>query len=309
MVWQKKGLIYAPSNDGSWRHQFAMLPTPLARSNGDLRLFLGFCDPSMVGRIGFVDVDADDPSKVIRLSESPVLDIGEPGAFDDNGVVPISLVQFENELRMYYIGFQLGVRVPYFMFCGLAASSDGGDTFTRVRQNPILDRNSLELYARCGCHVMWDQGRWRMWYVGSVGKGWVQRDGKTLPLYTVRHVESLDGIQWLPSVGQPCLEFQNDDEHGFGRPFVRKLDTGYEMLLSVRTFSRGYNLSRALSHDGIEWERCEDNIFVNSGNVSQWDAVNTSYAHTQTIKGRHFLFYNGNGCGRSGVGYAEWVDV
>lgn len=307
MGWEKKGLIYSAPQDGGWRHQFAMLPTPFLRPNGDLRLFLGFCDSSMVGRVGYVDVRADDPSNIIRVSEKPVLDIGTDGAFDDNGVVPISLARCNDQLRLYYIGFQMGVKVPYFMFCGLAVSTNEGESFERVSKSPILDRNDVELYARCGCHVMWDNGMWRMWYVGSVDNGWSDNAGKAVPLYTVRHVQSKDGVNWSPSIGTPCITFQNSDEHGFGRPFVRKLDTGYEMLLSVRTYSRGYYLSRAWSQDGIEWERSHEDLFADGGPSFDWDVENTSYAHTCNIADRQYLFYNGNGCGKSGVGYAEWV--
>lgn len=308
MSWVGRGLIHAPAGDNGWRHQFAMLPTPHIRRNGDLRLFLGFCDPNMVGRVGYVDVDPNDPSKVLRVSERPLLDIGEPGTFDDNGVVPISLVEADGELRLYYIGFQLGVKVPYYMFCGMAVSRDDGETFKRISQSPILDRNDQELYARCGCHVMWDTDRWRMWYVGSVGRGWSKNGEKLVPHYTVRHVESENGIDWTPSVGVPCVEFQNEDEHGFGRPFVRKTASGYEMLLSVRTYSRGYYLSRATSKDGLQWTRQSGPLVIDRPVDSVWDSENTSYAHTVALNGRDFLFYNGNGCGKSGVGFAEWVE-
>lgn len=307
MVWRSRGLIYAPPYDESWKHQFSMIPTPHLRQNGDLRLFLGFCDPEMVGRVGYVDVRADDPSKVLSISEYPVLDIGVPGSFDDNGVVPISLVRAGNELRLYYIGFQLGVKVPYFMFCGLAVSTDDGDSFNRISKSPILDRNDVELYARCGCHVMWDEGIWRMWYVGSVKEGWSQIGNKSVPLYTVRHVRSEDGINWLPSIGTPCINFANSDEHGFGRPFVRKIGSHYEMILSVRTYSRGYYLSQAWSKDGLVWERSNEVLTILRPENSSWDNENSSYAHTYQHLDQQFLFYNGNGCGKSGVGFAEWI--
>ena len=307
MAWRGRGLIYAPPYDGSWKHQFSMLPTPHLRQNGDLRIFLGFCDPKMVGRVGYIDVRSEDPSKILSISKYPVLEIGVPGAFDDNGVVPISLVRSGDELRLYYIGFQLGVKIPYFMFCGLAASTDDGDSFKRVSKSPILDRNDFELYARCGCHVMWDEGLWRMWYVGSVKEGWCQIGKKSVPLYNIRHVQSEDGINWFPSIGTTCIDFANSDEHGFGRPFVRKVDSHYEMILSVRTYSRGYYLSQALSKDGLVWERSNEILNVVRPENSSWDSRNSSYAHTYQHLGQQFLLYNGNGCGKSGVGFAEWI--
>lgn len=34
-----------------------------------------------------MDVDANNPSRILEVSERPVLDIGTPGSFDENGVV------------------------------------------------------------------------------------------------------------------------------------------------------------------------------------------------------------------------------
>lgn len=307
MAWVSRGLIHAPTGEAGWRHQFAMLPTPHLRRNGDLRIFLGFCDADMVGRVGYVDVDPDNPLKVRTVSPQPVLDIGAPGTFDDNGAVPISLVQTDDGLKLYYIGFQLGTKVPYFMFAGLAESTDDGDSFQRVKTTPVLERNPEELFARCGCHVMRDEGLWKMWYVGSVAEGWTRRNGKPVPLYTVRYVESHDGVTWTPDIGLPCIDFRNADEHGFGRPFVRKTAEGYEMLLSVRTYSRGYYLSRATSTDGRVWTRDPGELDIAGRATSHWDSENTSYAHTFKVGDKTYLFYNGNGCGKSGVGFAEWV--
>lgn len=306
MGWVGQGRIYASPGDGTWKHQFAMLPTPHLRENGDLRIFLGFCDPGMVGRVGYIDVDPQDPSAVRSVSAEPVLDIGVPGAFDDNGVVPISLVRAGDALHLYYIGFQLGVRVPYFMFAGLAVSRDDGETFHRVQATPVLERNPQELYARCGCHVIHDEGRWRMWYIGSLDAGWTERDGKKVPLYTVRYVESRDGVHWTPGVGTPCMTFRSVDEHGFGRPFVRKTPQGYEMLLSVRTYSRGYYLAQATSLDGVTWARQDGDLEISNRSAGDWDSENTCYAHAFEIGGQSYLFYNGNGYGKSGVGFARW---
>ena len=85
MKWEKKGLIYCASNDSVWRYQWAMLPTPLLLNDNCLRVFIGFCDKDNVGRIGYVDVNPDNPSQILKISNTPVLDIGRIGCFDDNG--------------------------------------------------------------------------------------------------------------------------------------------------------------------------------------------------------------------------------
>lgn len=305
MKWEKKGLIYCPNEIGSWKNSYAMLPTPLLIDNATLRIFLGFCDENNVGRIGFIDVDPNNPSCVFKVSDSPVLDKGMKGAFDDNGVVPICVLRKNNQIFLYYIGFQLGIQVPYFMFCGLAISDDNGRSFYRYSATPILDRKNEELYARCGVNVFFDKTdeKYKMWYIGSYKDGWTMAQGKLKPLYTMKYTESLDGIDWNFNSTE-CLNYQNIDEHGFGRPYVWRSKSRYKMLYSIRTYSRGYYIGYAESFDGINWERLDNMAGIDCSKYG-WDSQNLSYPVIFKYNNKTYMFYNGNGCGKTGVGYAE----
>lgn len=308
MKWIKKGRIELEKYmDGNKLvSSFAMLPTPLLITEDTIRVYIGFCDGNNVGRIGYVDVCADNPQKVQNISTSPVLDIGRPGCFDDNGVVPLSVLEAGDEIYLYYVGFQTGVKVPYFMFGGLAISRDGGDSFRRVSEAPVVDRKDDELFARCGMNVMKDHDIYKMWYVGTINEGWVQNHGSLKPLYTMRYMESEDGIHWdQPSVS--CMQFSNEDEHGFGRPYVWKVNGAYKMLYSIRTYSRGYYIGYAESVDGVKWIR-KDELAGICTSASGWDSQNISYPCMLQTKGRTYLFFNGNSCGRTGFGYAELAE-
>ena len=111
-----------------------------------------------VGRIGYVDLDADDPARVLRVSPRPVLDIGAPGAFDENGILPTAVVPHQGKLYLYYVGYQLGQQVRYYQFQGLAVSADGGESFQRVRRTPVLERSDAEMLNRTSAFVMRDDG-------------------------------------------------------------------------------------------------------------------------------------------------------
>lgn len=304
MKWKRHGLIYCPDKKGSWMEQFAMLPTPIWKGNR-LRIYLGFCDHRNVGRIGYIDVSPEDPGTILEISEKPVLDTGRAGCFDDNGVVPVSIMEREQGIYMYYIGFQSGVKVPYFMFCGLAVSTDGGDSFHRYSDSPILDRVNDEVYARCGVNVIFDEGMYKMWYIGSYKEGWTMGKEKLKPLYTMKYTESPDGILWNQGAVQ-CMEYKSPDEHGFGRPFVWKEAGRYKMMYSVRTYSRGYYIGYAESPDGKIWTRMDREAGIDLSSEG-WDSENVSYPYLWTYEEKIYMFYNGNGCGKSGVGYAELI--
>jgi predicted GH43/DUF377 family glycosyl hydrolase len=105
MKWRKRGLIYAPDGGMNWAKKYAFPPTPYSVDEKRLRLYVTFCDDRTVGRVEFVEVDAEKPSGVLRISSEPVLDIGSPGAFDENGVVPTSIIRRGNQHYMYHVGY------------------------------------------------------------------------------------------------------------------------------------------------------------------------------------------------------------
>ena len=308
MLWEKKGLIYCANKDSDWKYQWCILPTPILLNEDIIRVFIGFCDKNTVGRIGYIDLDSRNPSKVLAISKDPVLDIGTDGSFDDNGVVPISVLFNNSKLFLYYIGFQKGVKIPYYMFCGLALGSKDLKEFRRYSKVPILDRTDDELFARCGVNVIFDtdDNLYKMWYIGSYKSGWTQSSGKLKPLYVMKYTYSEDGINWKNRSTQ-CMEFLNNDEHGFGRPFVWKESGIFKMYFCVRTYSRGYYISYAESCDGIKWERRQDKCGIDLSDDG-WDSENMCYPFLLRTKYETFMFYNGNGCGKTGFGYAKLVE-
>jgi len=279
-----------------------MLPTPVIRRDGSIRVYVTCCDQGMIGRPGYVDVGQDDPTQVLRVSSQPVLDIGQPGTFDENGVAALSVVPLDDaRWRMYFVGFELGTRIRYRLLTGLAESTDGGNTFTRVRRTPILERSEAELYFRCGNHVMPDGDRHRMWYIA--GSEWTDVRGKQMPVYAVKYLESADGVAWGDE-GRSCLDVSDADEHGFGRPWVMRTETGYEMFLSVRRRSlAAYRLAYATSPDGVQWTRHDLSLGLDVS-ASGFDSEAIMYAAVTRTRAGTFLFYNGNDFGRDGFAVA-----
>jgi hypothetical protein len=303
MKWQKLGRIHVPDGTLSWAKKYAYPPTPLLLGNGILRLYVAFCDENTVGRVGFVEVDAADPTKVLNVSPTPVLDIGAPGAFDENGVLPTSVIRVDDDIYMYYVGYQLGYKVRYFQFEGLAISTDGGLSFSRYSQVPVLDRSDRESLNRTSAFVMRDQGKFRMWYVG--GSEWVTVNGKALPTYNMRYLESADGTNW-GGEGKVCIELQKPDEYALGRPWVLREPDRHRMFYSIRSRGKGYRLGYAESTDGERWERMDGNLGIDVSPTG-WDSEMIEYPSIHRYEDRTYLFYNGNNCGETGFGCALLV--
>jgi len=301
--WRKLGRVYVARGERAWQATHAYCPTAVDLADGRIRVLCAFLDADKVGRVGWVDVDASAPATVLEVSAAPALDIGVPGAFDDHGVTPLSVVRTgDGALRLYYAGWQLGVGVRYFLFTGLAESRDDGRTFARVSQAPVLDRCDGELHTRTGIHVRPDAGGgWRAWYAG--GSEWVGDGDQAKPRYALRHVRSVDGIHW-PDLGDVVLAPRGPDELGFGRPCVMAHGDGLRMWYSLRSLAHGYGrLGYAESGDGEAWERHdEDSGLVVSD--SGWDSEMVCLSCLLETEHGTYLFYNGNNYGETGFGVA-----
>jgi predicted GH43/DUF377 family glycosyl hydrolase len=299
MQWRKLGRIYCPTGEQWWARSHAMVPSPLQLSEDLLRLYVSHADASIVSRVGYIDLSLNDPTRVISRSPEPIFDIGEPGTFDDNGVIACGVVRANEELRMYYSGYQLQRKIPYSILGGLATSTSHDGPFRRHARVPVLDRIGGELYIRSAPFVLYDQGRWRMWYIG--GSIWVRGGDKLFPSYSVRYLESDDGLSW-PGPSKECLVPRRPDEIGCSRPFVVRTEQGYLMWYSIRKIS-GYALGFAMSADGLHWTRQDEAAGIERS-ADGWDSEMICYAAVVPTATQWFLFYNGNNYGRTGVGVA-----
>ncbi len=299
MKWRKLGLVWQPSGRSWWARTYAHLPTPEFLDEKTLRVYFASLDAERYGRLGWVDVSATDPNRVLRVAEEPALDLGPPGAFDDSGVNPSCFATVADRRCLYYIGWQRCQRVPYQLFAGLAEPDTDG-CFRRASASPILDRTNTEPFLRSATSILHDNGRYRAWYVSATG--WTTVNDTPYPCYVVRHAESVDGRQW--SEGGPiCIGHASADEFGIGRPWVVRDADGYRMWYSIRSRSRPYRIGYVESADGLSWTRKDDEAGIASS-ASGWDSEMICYPAVIDVHGKRLMFYNGNRHGSTGFGVA-----
>lgn len=305
MQWDKKGLCFSKENLPQWAQQSALQPTPLLLNKDVIRVFVGMRDNEGISRIGYVDLNAQDPSCILDISRSPLLDIGVPGSFDDNGVVPTAVIFNNNTIYLYYAGYNLGHNVRFCAYAGLAISKDVGKTFKRVQTIPVFERTESELLFRVPHSVIVESEKWRFWYGG--GNKFIVHQGKTVPTYDIKYLESSSPTV-IPSVGKTILTFRNADEYRVARPYV-VFDQGiYKMFCCIGTFSKGYRLGYAESEDGIKWNRCDEKLGIDVSSEGSWDSEMMAYPSFIRTSYGSYLFYNGNNYGEQGFGYAVLLE-
>jgi len=305
MNWKKKGLIFNSDKTFDWAVTGAMIPTPIILNDEIIRVFVTFLDKLGIGRTGYVDLCKDNPFKILDISKKPIFNIGGSGAFDDNGVLTCSVLQNKkNEFLFYYAGFELGQKIRYRLLSGLAITDNKFNLIKKFNV-PILERSENELFFRGGPFCIFDEKKsiYKMWYVG--GSEWKVINSKPMPIYFIKYIESIDGIDW-PNEGKTCFGFASRDEYGFGRPYVIYHENIYKMFYSIRLISKGYRLGYAESVDGYNWTR-KDHMMDLDISPDGWDSEMLTYASVINNEGRLMMFYNGNQYGKTGFGLAEFV--
>ena len=306
MKWIKKGLIFSAANQFEWMAHHACVPIADKVNDEVLRIYFGPRDRQGRTRTAFIEVEADNPSNVLYVHDRPVLELGKLGTFDDSGAMPSCIVNHNGKKYLFYIGWNVGVTVSYRNSIGLAVSEDGGLSFNRVFEGPVVDRNLLEPYFCASPYVIIDEGKWKLWYASSTG--WVVVNEKPEPIYQIKYAESNDGCHWVRN-NTTCIEYTFEGEAN-ARPAVIKENGLYRMWYCFRgsidyrtNKDQSYRLGYAESGDGIKWIRKDDLVGIERS-TEGWDSIMMEYCFVYEHKGRKYMLYNGNGFGETGFGYA-----
>jgi hypothetical protein len=296
MNWRKLGQIFAPDKNFPWMISHAA-NTVAEHVQGDIfRVYFSCRDAQNKSHIAWADIDINSPFKVVALAQKPLLAPGVTGAFDDSGVSLSCMLTVGGKKFLYYLGWNLGVTVPWRNSIGLAVYNESKKEFERYSTAPLLDRNDVDPFSISYPFVMPDNGLYRMWYGSNLRWGKEQED----MAHIIKYAESGDGIMWKRE-GKIALNLENENEYAISRPYVIKEKNIYRMWYSFR--GKSYRIGYAESADGIDWKRMDEKAGID---VSQngWDSEMICYPFLFDHKGKRYMLYNGNGYGRTGFGLA-----
>lgn len=306
LTWSPLGKVFGPDAGASWMRSHAQVPTPLLDEQGRwIRVYFASRPEPGLTMVGFVDLDAGDPTQVVRVHETPVLEPGLPGTFDEHGVMPSCAVKNGDQVYLYYSGWSRSVGVPYTNSTGIAISDDGGVTFRRVSRGPVLAKSLTDPYSATSPFVMRDDRSWHMWYCS--GTDWVLVNGKYEHVYDIKRAISTDGIHWSPT-GAVALG-STAAEEALTRPWISHLNGTWNFFYCHRKASNfrdgdgAYRISWIPSESFDKWPReiASGLDFPSQG----WDQNTRAYPAVLTVGDQSYLFYNGDGFGVGGFGVAN----
>ena len=139
-----------------------------------------------------------------------------------------------------------------------------------------------------------------MYYLSC--REWIQNNDKLEPTYDIKLAVSNDGINWTPT--NKTIIALNENEGGIAS--FQKIDN--KAWFSVRgklsyrdNINESYKIKSATLING-EWIRDKEiNLDISS---EGWDNEMVAYPYIIKENNKLIMFYNGNGFGKTGIGYA-----
>lgn len=313
MKWKKLGKLFDPTEHALLEHcvEFAQSPQTLVLADR-VRVYFSTRERDSVGKylshIAYADFSRD-MSRLLGVSNQPVLPLGGLGCFDEHGIFPINVLRDGDRVLAYTTGWNRKVSVSADASIGLAISHDDGVTFQRYGTGPLLTASLKEPFLVADAFVQRFGDTYHMWYI--FGTKW-QKFSETEPhdrVYKIAHATSPDGINWQRD-GRLIISDRLNADECQALPTVIAVDGVYHMYFCYRQAhgfrqdsSRAYRIGYARSTDLENWVR-EDSLAGIDVSADGWDSEMQCYPHTFQVDEEVYILYNGNEFGRHGFGIA-----
>jgi hypothetical protein len=315
MKWRKLGRIFDPSQHAlpNGCKEYAQSPQALV-CDGFIRIYFSTRsqDPShnkFLSHIAFADFSKDLRS-VIRVSEKTVIPLGGLGCFDEHGIFPMNVFRHNDVVLGYTCGWSRRVSVSVDTSIGLAVSHDGGLTFERSGDGPVLTSSLNEPYLVGDGFVKFVNGVFHMWYI--FGTDWKSYAPGVAPdrTYKIGHAVSDDGVNWRKEEARRIIADRLGESESQALPAVCEISGNHHMFFCYRQSfdfrtnpDNAYRIGHAWSNDLENWTR-DDSTLLLEGTPGEWDSDMQCYPHVFESDGNIYLLYNGNHFGRHGFGLA-----
>ncbi|MCD6017963.1 MAG: hypothetical protein K0S53_1084 [Bacteroidetes bacterium] len=305
MNWQKIKQVFVPDKNFDWMFSHAANPVPyvLDAQREIVRVFFTSRTESNISHIGYVDIDFLNDYKVLHISDKPVLAPGTLGLFDDSGTAMGCLVEKDHELYLFYLGWNLKVTVPWLNTIGLAKADSVEGEFKKTSLAPVMDRSHEDPFSISYPSVLFDGGKYKMWYGSNLSWGKDQSEMQ----HVIKYAESVDLVNWKRT-NEIHVSLIHKNEYALSKPWVVKTDEGYTMWYSYRANGdiKTYRIGFAQSADGKNWKRFDENAGI-TVSASGWDSEMICYPSVFKLNNKQYMLYNGNGYGKTGFGVATLI--
>lgn len=295
MKWNKLGRIFNIKKT-ELKNTYAQCPV-VEDLNTRWRVYYASRCKENKSRIFYFDIDPENPQQILNAPDEPLFELGKAGTFDCDGIMPSCVI---ND-KFYLVGWNSYSNPPYRLSIGVAVKE--GHNWKKL-EGPIMDRFVGDPYSCTSPFVMQEDNTYKMWY-SSISE-WKEIKGKMECKYNIKYAISQDGIDWRRH-NITCIDYDNFADAICWQNVWK--DGFYKMIYCYRSAdgfredtNNSYRIGYAESKDGMKWIRKDSKVGIaRSKNKKDWDHEMMAYPRIH----KKFMFYNGNGFGKSGIGVAK----
>jgi len=250
--------VLEPGSSGEWDEE-GVIQMSVMKDGTTYKMWYTGWDEDGLWQIGYAT--STNGLDWVKHAGNPVLEVGSPGAWNEEEVGDPSVILDGATYKMWYYG---SGGVGSTAQIGHATSQDGFD-WTESVSNPVLTPGSSGEWDDEHVwtpDVLKENGTYRMWYAGSDGD--TQRIG---------YATSPDGVTWNKYTGNPVLDVGSggewDEDHVY-LPMVISDTNTYKMWYTGQNSDGDWRIGYATSPDGTTWTKYANNPVLTPGAPGQW---------------------------------------
>lgn len=303
----RKEFVFNTNGEYDWSRNYATGPVVDIIDDKIWRIYYATRDSFNHGRTTYIEVEAGNPTNILYIHDRPIFGLGKIGTFDDCGAGVTSILNYNGKKYLYYLGITVRNTISYHNSMGLAISEDGGKTFYKFSEGPLLSPTYKEPYGNGATYTLLDGDIFRLYYTSFVG--WEVYNNHPEPLYNIKYAESKNGIDWERNQ-IISVDFKDGVKCGIAKPSVIKENGIYKMWYTYRgafdyrtNKANSYRIGYGESKDGRVFTRMDEKFGMDIAE-NGWDSVMQTYPNVIKYDDKYWVFYNGNTFGKSGFGCA-----
>ncbi|MFY9084686.1 hypothetical protein [Aliarcobacter cryaerophilus] len=293
---KKISFIFVANNEYDWMYSYASHPVAKHLHEDIFRIYFSSRDTMNRSCGAYLDIDINNPSKILNIANNPILNPGKAGLFDDCGAQICSYVKNQEKEFLYYAGWNIHQTIPFKTYLGLAICDTKDEKFVKKFEIPIIDRTVEEPLSIGWVNVIYHENKFKMWY--EYNTKWECIDGNWEYFFDIRYAESDDGINFNRNLAT-CIA-SSTKERAVSRPSVLVDEDIYKMWYCYKVNEK-YKIGYAESFDGLKWKR-KDDLLIFDKSEEFWDSEELAYPYVFKHNNQIYMLCNGNHYGKTGFG-------